>query len=57
MKLAPYLYTPLKQQYISKTIFKNMYRFKMAANVVMSISQKWSRDQNLKNHFPKRIFQ
>ena len=29
----------------------------MAANVVNSILQKRSRDQNLKNNFPKRFFQ
>ena len=29
----------------------------MAANILISILQKWSRDQNLKNYFSKRIFQ
>ena len=29
----------------------------MAANILISISRKRSRDQNLKNHFPKRNFQ
>ena len=34
-----------------------MFRFKMAAKKRIFVSQKQSRDQNLKNHFPKGIFQ
>ena len=33
-----------------------MFRFKMAANERIFVSQEKSRDQNLKNHFPKELF-
>ena len=57
-ELAPYLYTPkttLNQQKKKKKKKKiqNIYRFKMAANVLISTSQKRSCDQNWKNHIPK----
>ena len=60
-KLAPYLYT-LKatisqQKKKKKKKIKNIYHFKMVANILISISPKWSHDQNFKNHFPKRTFQ
>ena len=38
-------------------MLKNIYCFKMAANILISISQKWSRDQTLKTHLYKIIFQ
>ena len=37
-----------------KKKIKNIYSFKMAANILTSILQKRSRDQNLKNHFPQK---
>ena len=42
-----------KKKKKKKKKIQNIYRFKMAANVLISTSQKRSCDQNLKNHIPK----
>ena len=58
-KLSPYLYTCISKRTIIQLEKKNqnIYSFKMAAKTQISILRTRSRDQNLKNHFPKGIFQ
>ena len=55
-KLVPYLYTA-KTTTNQQKEHSEMFRFKMTAKKKIFVLRKKSRDQNVKNHFPKGIFQ